>query len=53
MCFLCEDGYYLSDRSYKCYSMNGTKDTDTGSDDSKSNGININFALIYLFLALI
>lgn len=52
-CFVCEDGYYLSDRSYKCYSMNGTKDTDETGDDSKSNGININFALIYLFLALI
>ena len=56
MCFLCEDGYYLSDISYHCYSIDGTKDTDesgTDSDDSKSNGININFALIYLFLALI
>ena len=54
MCFACEDGYYLSDRSYHCLSMNGTKDTDeTDSDDSKSNGIKINFALIYLLLALI
>ena len=67
MCFACEEGYYLSDRSYHCVSMNGTKDTEdtdnendsnTVSDDSTSNGnivkgININFVLFYLFLALI
>lgn len=51
MCLGCEDGYYLSTYPInKCIAYDGTDDSDNGNNGKR---ININFALVYLLLALL
>jgi hypothetical protein len=61
VCLACEKGYYIDTHTNRCKRLDGKEEDDDddmvieNDDDSASKGININinFALIYLLLALI
>lgn len=50
-CELCEDGYYISERTYQCIKYDGTKENLSNKNGAEAFKINYIFALLLLIIS--